>query len=276
MADTYGTMNSNEAACSTNFKEAVCIDAYRVYDSCGDKDCLEDLRVYFTEGGQSLIDQASNVRMRSVEVMMVYVDLEPVPFHKGFYAVDMTFFFNVGLDVFQAPAAPPITVYGLSLFNKRVVLYGSEGNVKIFSSDYSREEMDTQNTPIKNLPKASVQVAEPIGLSAKLCEYRECGSPCCRIPDCVCRRYGGNFCMQGCSKAVYVTIGIFTIVQIERNVQMLIPAYDFCIPEKECTTTSDNPCELFGKIDFPTNEFFPPKVGDSCGEDHGCCCGRPL
>lgn len=274
MADTYGTMNS-EAGCSTNFKEAVCIDAYRVYDSCGDKDCLEDLRVYFTEGGQNLIDQANNVRMRSVEVMMVYVDLEPVPFHKGFYAVDMTFFFNVGLDVFQAPAAPPITVYGLSLFNKRVVLYGSEGNVKIFSSDYSREELDSQNTPIKNLPKASVQVAEPIGLAAKLCEYRECCPPCCRIPDCICRRYGGNFCMQDCTKAVYVTIGIFTIVQIERNVQMLIPAYDFCIPEKECTTTSDSPCELFGKIDFPTNEFFPPKVGDVCGEDHGCCCGNP-
>ena len=31
------------------FKEAVCIDAGRIYDSCGDKDCLEDLRVYFTE-----------------------------------------------------------------------------------------------------------------------------------------------------------------------------------------------------------------------------------
>ena len=29
------------------FKEAVCIDAMRVYDSCGDKNCLEDLRVYF-------------------------------------------------------------------------------------------------------------------------------------------------------------------------------------------------------------------------------------
>lgn len=27
------------------FKEAVCIDAMRVYDSCSDKDCLEDLRV---------------------------------------------------------------------------------------------------------------------------------------------------------------------------------------------------------------------------------------
>ena len=26
------------------FKEAVCIDAGRIYDSCSDKDCLEDQR----------------------------------------------------------------------------------------------------------------------------------------------------------------------------------------------------------------------------------------
>ena len=37
---------------ATAFKEAVCIDAGRVYDSCSDKDCLEDLQVYFTEGNE--------------------------------------------------------------------------------------------------------------------------------------------------------------------------------------------------------------------------------
>ena len=30
------------------FKEAVCIDAGRIYDSCTDKDCLTDLQVFFT------------------------------------------------------------------------------------------------------------------------------------------------------------------------------------------------------------------------------------
>ncbi len=71
---------------------------------------------------------------------------------------------------------------------------------------------------------------------------------------------------------VYVTIGLFTIVQIVRSVQMLIPAYDFCVPEKECVTTSDNPCELFRRIDFPTNEFFPPRATDL--PDSGCGCGH--
>ena len=70
---------------------------------------------------------------------------------------------------------------------------------------------------------------------------------------------------------MYVTIGLFTIVQIVRNVQMLIPAFDFCVPEKECVTSSDNPCELFRKIEFPTDEFFPPKANDcNCG----CGCNK--
>ena len=123
--------------------------------------------MYFTECGQSIIDQASNVRMRNVDVIMAYVDLEPVPFQKGFYSVDITFFFNVCLDVFQAPAAPPVTVCGLSIFSKRVVLYGSEGNVKVFTSDYAPDQIDNQNAPVKNLPKATVHTADPLGFVSK-------------------------------------------------------------------------------------------------------------
>ena len=252
------------------FKEAVCIDALRVYDSCSDKDCLEDLRVYFTRGAQEYIDRAVNVRLRNVDVITVYLDLEPVPFNKGFYSIDMTFFFDVGLDVFCAPAAPPETVYGIAIFNKKVILYGSEGNVKVFSSDYALDDSDFQNQPARNLPKATVQVADPIGLAVKLCDCPERSEPVYHIPECICRRYGGEFDTSNHSRLVYVTIGLFTIVQIVRNVQMLIPAYDFCIPEKECVTTSDDPCEMFRHIEFPTDEFFPPRIGEINNEEFGC------
>ena len=44
-----------------DFKEAVCVDAARVYDSCSDKDCLKDLRVLFPEAIQrSIIDIATS------------------------------------------------------------------------------------------------------------------------------------------------------------------------------------------------------------------------
>ena len=62
-------------------------------------------------------------------------------------------------------------------------------------------------------------------------------------------------------------MGMFTVVQIERAVQMLVPVYDFCIPTKECVNTYDDPCELFKKIRFPVNEFFPPKLSDLSSDD---------
>lgn len=98
--------------------------------------------------------------MRNVEVITVYLDLEPVPFNKGFYSVDMTFFFDVCVDVFCAPAAGSIPVNGISIFNKKVILYGSEGNVKMFSSDYCLDDVDVQNNISKVMPKATVQAAD--------------------------------------------------------------------------------------------------------------------
>lgn len=264
--ETVGGCRGGNQCCN----ESVCIDAMRVYDSCADKDCLEDLPVFFQQCTQQRIDGACNIRLRDVDVITVYINLEPVPFHRGFYTVEMTFFFEVVLDVFSTPASCPDTVCGLTMFNKKVVLYGSEGNVKIYSSDDDCEQSGPTNVT-KNLPKASVQVAAPIALSAELRECPPMCMPCCRIPDCICNRFGGVFVTSDRGKTVYVTIGLFTIVQIERNVQMLIPAYDFCIPEKECVASSDNPCELFSRIDFPTDEFFPPKVTDLC-DDSPCCC----
>ena len=63
------TENFSSFSCQDNqFKESVCIDAYRVYDSCADKDCLENLRVNFSESGQHIIDQSNNVRVKNVNV----------------------------------------------------------------------------------------------------------------------------------------------------------------------------------------------------------------
>ena len=258
-----------EYDCRDYFKEAVCIDAMRIYDSCSDKDCLEDIRVLFPAARQPLVDSATNVRIRDVSVITVYSDLQPIPFNKGFYSVDMTFFFDVSLDLFGGPTSCPVPVNGVSIFNKKVILYGSEGNVKMYSSDRCIDDVDPQDCKV--LPKATVQVAEPVALSAKLCDHPVCGcEPYCRIPECICQRYGDNFECCQCKNTVYATIGLFIIVQIVRNVQMLIPAYDFCIPEKECVTSSDNPCELFRRIEFPTNEFFPPRATD-LGDGGRCC-----
>ena len=263
----------NEALHRDGFKEAVCIDAQRVYDSCSAKDCLEDLQVCFTQAKRSIIERCVNVRLRSVDVLTVYLNMEPVPFNKGFYSIDMTFVFDVCVDVYTAPASCPIVADGIALFTKKAILYGSDGNVKMFTSTGNDCPQATDASNGRALPKAACQVAEPVGLAARVCDTRPGSSPDYQIPDDICERFGGDFDME-CSRSIFVTIGLFSIVQIVRNVQMLIPAYDFCIPAKECTPASDNPCELFRRIDFPTDSFFPPKEENS--GNGGCnCSGDP-
>lgn len=252
--------------------EPVCIDAKRIYDSCGDKDCLSELPVYLSEQSQELINDAVNVRLRDAEVLNVMIDTEPVPFHRGFYSIDITYFFLVTLDAFTSPSTAPVTVVGACISNKKVILYGSEGNVKVFSSDSVSDEYDPQNTPTATMPIANVQVAQPIALAAKLKEKCPCHRVPRRIPDAILGRIGGNVTDAG-DKVVLATIGVFSIVQLMRSVQMLIPSYDFCIPEKSCTFSDDSPCEMFSRLDFPTDEFFPPNVADASG-DTGCGCSN--
>ncbi len=248
--------------------DSVCIDAMRVYDSCSDKDCLTDLHVYFTDTAQTLVDSAVNVRLKDAEVVTVVTNLEPVPFNKGFYSIDITFFFDITLDLFTTPGSAPTEVEGVAIFNKKVILFGSDGSVKVFSTVYGSDPAEAQTL---SLPRVNVQVAKPIALSAKIGScYSGCCVPCA-VPQCVCNCVGGEPVAEG-AKCVTVTLGLFSIVQIERNVQMLVKAYDFCIPRKECTNSTDNPCEVFSRLDFPKDQFFPPNICDTKSGNCGCGC----
>lgn len=268
----FDVMSSNNCCHGSDvgdsFKEAVCIDAARIYDSCGDKDCLADLRVYFTDRTQPIIDSAYTIKPKCVDVLNVFLDVEPVPFNKGFYSVDITYFFGVKLDAYTSPVNPPTVVCGLATASKKVILYGSEGSVKIFTNDQNCQE----STGPKYLPKARVQVAEPMLLASELKECVDSHLDCCvSIPCAVANQFEGSFECVLPQRIVNVTIGLFSIVQLERQVQMMIPIYDFCIPEKGCTTTSDDPCDIFQKIQFPVDQFFPPRV-DDLGNDSDCGC----
>lgn len=257
-----------------SFKEAVCIDAGRIYDSCCDRDCLEDLRCYFCPQAQSIVDAATSVRVRTAEVAKVYIDVEPVNFNRGYYSCDLTFFFVVDFELFSAPHTKSECVKGVATFNKKVILYGSEGNVKIFSNETTLEdEVDRPGRPTTNMPKCVVQCVDPIVLSARLGEVKNSYDCCCLIPKCICESIGGNIvseCQSG--TAIFVTIGLFSIVQLIRNVQMLVPVYDFCIPEKRCDDSTDHPCDIFKRIKFPTDDFFPPKACKKDDDDGGCGC----
>ena len=279
-------MNDNYDTSCKKFKEAVCIDTARVYDSCADKDCLADMRVYFTDCTQQIIDNATSIRCKGCEVISVFSDVNTVPFNRGFYSVDLTFFFRVKLEVMTSPNCPSENVCGLTVFSKKCILFGSDGNVKIFTSEHCDQDACERLPDVSSNPRAKIQVAEPLCLDARLCRICDCCNnvsdiSCC-VPSCVKRIFSGRFTDESTEKAVRVTIGLFTIVQLERDVQMLIPAYDFCMPNKECTCNTEDPCDSFRKIKFPVGEFFPPSEKDSDFDSNSpfgictpsCGCGK--
>ena len=237
-----------------------CVNAQRVYDSCSSKEYMEDLRVFFTKENHDLIEQAANVRIKDVNVINVLLGIESVPFNQGFYAVDETFFFDVSLDIFCPQSPCPSQVHGIATACKRVILFGSEGNVKTFASGSSTSPSVEPFTG-KVLPMAMCQVSEPIGLSSKVCRSPQCCDCAVKIPDSICSLYGGEFDYT-MTRTVYVTIGLFIITQLVRTVTALVPTYDFCMPEREIQPTSDSPREMFRRLEFPENDFFPPKVSD--------------
>lgn len=259
MADT----NLNEVC-----KEAVCIDAGRVYDSCCDRDCLEDLRCYFSEENQQLISTAVNVRLKNAEVLNVNIDVEQVNFNKGFYCCELTFFFLIDLDVYSNGNTLPTDVKGICCYNKRVILFGGVGNAKIFTSVTALDEVDAQLGAGTNLPRCVVQAVDPVPLSAKIRRVDNENDVVCGIPDSIAEIIGSNIAINlpDDSNTVYVTLGLFTVIQLIRNTQMLIPVYDFCIPEKHCDDQCSpvTPCDVFSRIEFPTNDFFPTTINENC------------
>ncbi len=277
---------SDKDLCS--IKEAVCIQVEKIYDSCKEKDCIEDARVFFRDPDKVnwIINHAINVKARRAEVVKVFTDVEEVPFKRGFYTVDIKFFIKVTLDFFvpkHSGGLKIITVHGIVLFDKKVILFGSEGNVKIFKSHFMDHENDSHGDSAlqqDNLPIAKVEVAEPIALNARIAEVLENADDddCERVVPKIVSNMLDTVDFDETdldtddtrhlviAKKVVVTIGLFSIVKLARIVQLLIPAFDFCVPNKKCVASTDEaPCELFETIDFPIDEFFPPQKADFPG-----------
>jgi hypothetical protein len=57
-------------------QQSMSIHTRKITDSCRDKDCIEDLRVYLTTGSQQLLDTCANAKVRCAELLYTYIDVE--------------------------------------------------------------------------------------------------------------------------------------------------------------------------------------------------------
>ena len=265
-------MAENKFSCvpgNTPTRETVCIDTNRVLDSCRDRDCFENARVYLSDFGNEVLEHTSTIRAKSAKIVWTCINIDPIRFNRGFYSVNVRFYVKI---VFEACvcAGRSQEIEGIAVLEKRVILYGGESNVSVFKSHGVGENFcgcTPKESDEENEPTAIVEVVSPVLLGARVVErVSECNCCCCccesDIPKPVlfcleaplCFENGGEG--RGGERYLTVSLGIFSVIRIVRSAQYLIQATEYCIPEKECVPVEeDDPCRVFRSMPFPTAEF---------------------
>jgi hypothetical protein len=235
--------------------EITCIHTRKIFDSCQAKDCLEDLRFYPTRTGQAAVNSAAAVRSGRAELLDVSLTVAPVGLGRGFYEVCAQFYYRAVMEL-STGGSRPMAVEGLLWFSKRCVLYGSEGRSKLFTSAGCAAE--------GQVPTAVCEAVDPLVLSTRLTEGRSGEEPegiTGELPELVRSAFDEELELSGeCNRRIYVTLGQFSILRLEREAQLLMPVYDYCMPDKECACSEphdEDPCQLFQSVDFPVDDFFP-------------------
>ena len=69
---------------------------------------MEDLRVFPTLSSQTYIDNAFSVRPRSAELLYAGVDVDEINFNRGYYTVDVTYYYRITGECVPADRASSV------------------------------------------------------------------------------------------------------------------------------------------------------------------------
>ncbi|MBQ9785246.1 MAG: hypothetical protein IJW29_07070 [Clostridia bacterium] len=280
---------STSGACSS--RETVCIDTNRVLDSCRDRDCFENVRVYLSDFGNEVLERTGAIRAKCAKIVWTYIGVDPIQFNCGFYSVTIRFYVKLTFEACVGGCGRAQEIDGIAVLEKRVILYGGESNVSVFKASCANDFCACPSPAgcDNNNPTAIVEVVSPVILGTKIKETASecnCCCSCCEndLPESVVASFDGplNFDDReygnGGNGRRYLTVslGIFSVVRIVRPAQYLVQATEYCVPEKECAPVEeDDPCRIFRTMPFPVSEFAAacqptPSVTDRPGR---CGCG---
>ena len=246
--------------------DTICIDTYRVLDSCRDRDCYEDVRVFLDANGQSIIDRTCTIRTTNARTVWVYIGLEEIPFNECFFQLNLRYYLYLTFEACLGGRS--YTFNGAAVVEKKVVLWGGEGNLTVFRSNDGGTFCNAATTASSNLPVGVVETVAPIVLSSKILDCNtECGCCCVscdELPEAITCLFEDGLVDPEEGNRLYATFGIFSVVRIERPAQYLISASEYAVPDKECTASDENdPCSLFRSMAFPVDEFSSSCCGTS-------------
>lgn len=272
-------MAENKFSCSPNCspgsgRETVCIETNRVLDSCRDRDCFENVRVFLTDFGNDILERTGSIRVKCASIQWTSIHIDPVAFNRGFYSVTIRFYVKLDFEACVGGGRSQ-DFDGVAVLEKKVILYGSESNVNIFKSNPDASDYCAEPSPCgqsRNVPIAVVEVVDPIVLGTCIAQKHECHCCCCccDVPEYVCSCMSGNLCEGNGERYLTVSLGIFSVVRIVRPAQYLVHATEYCVPDKECLAPSnDDPCCMFRNMAFPVAEFCPPSAPPLYHGDRG-------
>ena len=254
--------------CDPNdLRQAMSVHTRKITDSCRDKDCIEDLRVYLTTGSQAILDSSSGAKVRCAELLYAGIEVEPVAFNRNHYCIDVTFYYQILADA-TVGHNRPAALNGLAVFSKRAVLCGEDSRAHIFRSDTVLGGADGFTRYYANRPTAVVEVLDPMVLSSRVKNTCDCGGSCViQIPAFIRDMFDEELVLSGDQRRLFVTLGQFSILRLERDAQLIVPVLDYAIPTKECCDSpgccAEDPCEMFSRIPFPTAQFAPTGCDNS-------------
>ena len=262
-------------------KDSVCIETNRILDSCRDRDCFEDVRVFLTDFGNDIIAHTSAVRARDAEIVWTSIGVDPIQFNRGFFSVTVRYYVRL---IFEACVGNGRAQEfdGIAVLDKNVILYGGESNAHVFRSNPDSSGFCSLPEPCTGascVPTAVIEVVDPVLLGSALKEERNCCCVCCcsDIPTSVCSCLSSSLGDDSCERVLTVSLGLFSVIRLVRPAQFIVNATEYTVPDKECFEPSEcDPCSVFRKMAFPVSEFGIGGHGDprSCSDrpDKKCNC----
>lgn len=247
--------------CPSPSRESVCIETNRILDSCRDRDCFENVRVFLTGFGNDIIARTGAVRAKEAEIVWTSIGIDPVQFNRGFHSVSIRYFVRMTFEACIGGGRSQ-EFDGMAVLDKNVVLYGGESSVNVFRSSSESSGFCSLPEPCsscRSLPTAVVEAVDPVVLGVKIVDDKcacHCVCSCHDIPLPVVSCLSGELCPDNGGRHLAVSLGIFSVVRLIRPGQYLVSASEYSVPDKECFEPSDSdPCSVFRKMPFPVSEF---------------------
>ena len=233
----------------------------KIYDSCRRQDCLTMSHLGPARAAESIVignfsinegdiinppHDAASVSIDKLKVKKVMiVDKEHNSFKRGYWDIEIKFVFEYRLIFREADGCIIGSIKALSIHNKKLTLFGSEGADFFMASDMYQCHGDKV---LGNEPYVHIE-AKGMSLGAEIVynHHKACNSS----------KEGHHHHHH--LKEVSVTIGLFSIVKLFRIVDLMVESRGFAIP-KECENSGTiKPCDFFDQLSFPMDVFAPPQ-----------------